>query len=124
MKKKNVVFTIIVAILILAVVLIKFLPNMLNGESYDNLVIYKNGNMVNITEEQKETLTNYLKKEPLKKVEGITPNISKTYTITYDTKEISFDSDTYCYFKNNYTLENYYSSITPELRNYIINITN
>lgn len=122
MKNKNVIFGVIIAILILVIVLVKFLPNMLNDKNYDNLMVYKNGSVVNITEEQKEMLTNYLKKEPLKKVEGITPTISNKYMITYDVMEISFDGDTYCFFRNNHTQENYYSSITPELRDYIISI--
>lgn len=124
MKSKNIIFTIILVVLILVVVAIKFIPNMLSGNNYDDLAIYKNNNSVNISEQEKNKITEYLKKEDFNKAENLDLTINGEYKIVFNNIEISFDNNNYCYYKNNNTLENYYSSITNELRQYIIDVAN
>ena len=124
MKSKNIIFTIILVVLILGVIAVKFIPNMLNGNNYDDLAIYKNNNTVNISEQEKNKMIEYLKKEDFNKVENLDLTINGEYKIMFNNIEISFDNNNYCYYKNNNTLENYYSSITNELRQYIIDVAN
>ena len=54
MKNKNIIFSVVMFIIIVVVLLIKFLPNMLNNNNYNDLELYKNNQIINITKEEKE----------------------------------------------------------------------
>ncbi len=125
MKSKNIIFTIVLVLIILVVIMVKFIPNILNNKNnYDDLVVYKNNNIVTISDQEKSKITEYLKKEDFNKVDDLELTINGEYKIMFNNIEISFDNNNYCYYKNNNTLENYYSNITNELRGYIIDIAN
>lgn len=123
MKNKNTIFTVIIAVLIIGFLAFKFLPNLLNSNDFDDLIIYKNNAMVHLSDDDKNKIINYLKKESFQKVENATQSIDRIYVIKYDNVEISFDNNSNCYYMNNNTLENYYSNISDGLRQYIINVT-
>ena len=73
MKSKNIIFTIVLVILILVVIMVKFIPNILNNKNnYDDLTVYKNNNIVTISDQEKNKITEYLKKEDFNK-----PNIPR-----------------------------------------------
>ena len=125
MKGKNIIFTIVLVLLILVVIVVKFIPNMLNSKNnYDDLMVYKNNNIVSISDQEKSKIAEYLKKEDFNKVENIELTINGEYKIIFNNIEITFDNNNYCFYKNNNTLENYYSNITNELRGYIIDVAN
>ena len=98
-------------ILIVVVLLIKFLPNMLNNNNYNDLELYKNNQIINITKEEKEEIINYLKNEKFTKDDSISFVDDKVYSIKYGQ----------CFYNNNHTLENYNTKISDQLLNYVIN---
>ena len=67
MKKSNIRYTIIILLVIITLLLIKFLPNLLNKSNYSNLEIYKNNTFINVSEEQRRKIIDYLKKEKFNK---------------------------------------------------------
>ena len=48
MKKSNIRYTIIILLVIITLLLIKFLPNLLNKSNYRNLEIYNNNTFINV----------------------------------------------------------------------------
>ena len=61
MKKNNTIFTVIIILIIVILLLIKLLPNMLNKTNYDDLEVYKNNMVINITDSDKKQIISYLK---------------------------------------------------------------
>lgn len=66
-EKSNIRYTIIILLVIITLLLIKFLPNLLNKSNYSNLEIYKNNTFINVSEEQRRKIIDYLKKEKFNK---------------------------------------------------------
>lgn len=121
MKNKNIIFSVVMFILIVVVLLIKFLPNMLNNNNYNDLELYKNNQIINITKEEKEEIINYLKNEKFTKDDSISFVEDKVYSIKYGDVELNFNNNGHCFYNNNYTLENYNTKLSDQLLNYVIN---
>ena len=121
MKNKNIIFSVVMFILIVVVLLIKFLPNMLNNNNYNDLELYKNNQIVNITKEEKEEIINYLKNEKFTKDDSISFVDDKVYSIKYGNVELNFNNNGQCFYNNNHTLENYNTKLSDQLLNYVIN---
>lgn len=121
MKNKNIIFSVVMFIIIIVILLIKFLPNMLNSNNYNDLELYKNNQIINITKEEKEEIIKYLKKEKYIKDDSISFVDNKVYYIKYGDVELSFNNSGDCFYNNNHTLENYNIKISDQLLNYVIN---
>ena len=120
MKNKNIIFSVVMFIIIVVVLLIKFLPSILNNNNYDDLELYKNNQIINITKEEKKEIINYLKKEKYIKDDSISFVDDKVYYIKYGDIEISFNNSGQCFYNNNHTLENYNTKLSDQLLNYVI----
>ena len=123
MKKSNIRYTIIILLVIITLLLIKFLPNLLNKNNYSNLEIYKNNTFINVSEEQRGKIIDYLKKEKFSKKNIASSLDGGTYKITYDNVELSFNDDGSCYYMNNHTEENYNTILSNEFVNYVKNLS-
>lgn len=118
MKKSNIIYTVIVIVIIMVLLMVKFLPNMLNKTNYDDLEVYKNNTIINITDSDKKQIISYLKKEKFDK-SGSLDAVNGIYMIKYGDIELTFNSDGLCYYKNNHTMENHNTTLSNELVNYI-----
>lgn len=117
MKKSNIIYTVIIVI-IMVLLMVKFLPKMLNNTNYDDLEVYKNNMVINITDSDKKQIISYLKKERFNKNNSL-DEVSGTYMIKYGDIELMFNSDGSCYYKNNHTEENYNTILSNELVNFV-----
>lgn len=118
MKKSNIIYTTIIIVIVIALLMIKFLPNMLNNTNYDDLEVYKNNMVINITDSDKKQIISYLKKERFDKNNSL-DEVSGTYMIKYGDIELTFNSDGSCYYKNNHTMENHNTTLSNELVNFV-----
>lgn len=123
MKKSNIRYTIIILLVIITLLLIKFLPNLLNKSNYSNLEIYKNNTFINVSEEQRRKIIDYLKKEKFNKKNIASSLDGGTYKISYDNVELYFNDYGSCYYKNNHTEENYNTILSNEFVNYVKNLS-
>lgn len=118
MKKSNIIYTTIIIVIVIALLMVKFLPNMLNNANYDDLEVYKNNMVINITDSDKKQIISYLKKEQFDKNNSL-DEVSGTYMIKYGDIELTFNSDGSCYYKNNHTMENHNTTLSNELVNFV-----
>lgn len=118
MKKSNIIYTVIIIVIIIVLLMVKFLPNMLNNTNYDDLEVYKNNVVINMTDSDKKQIVSYLKKEKFDK-SGSLDAVNGIYLIKYGDIELTFNSDGLCYYKNNHTMENHNTTLSNELVNYI-----
>lgn len=118
MKKSNIVYTVVLIVIIMVLLMVKFLPNMLNKTNYDDLEVYKNNTIINITDSDKKQIISYLKKEKFDK-SGSLDAVNGIYMIKYGDIELTFNSDGSCYYKNNHTMENHNTTLSNELVNFI-----
>lgn len=118
MKKGNIIYTVIIIVIIMVLLMVKFLPNMLNNTNYDDLEVYKNNMVINITDSDKKQIISYLKKENFDKNNSL-DEVNGTYMIKYGDIELTFNSDGSCYYKNNHTMENHNTTLSNELVNFV-----
>ncbi len=124
MKGKHILIFTVIALIIVAILLLKGFGIIGSKFNYDNLRIYKNNSIILLANHEDEKIVNYLKKENFKKVES-SCTLKNTYKISFDNVELSFDdNDCASYYKNNKTKENHYTNISSEFKNYIINLAN
>lgn len=112
---------IIASVILVIIIFMIFKPK---GKEYnfDNLALYKNGNEINLSKVEKETISGYISRTGLKKAPAECIGAS-VYVIKFDTVELSFGNDNCdAYYKNNHTLENYNTILPVEFKNYIINL--
>lgn len=118
MKNKIYIIGIIILVLIGAFFII-------NKSSKDNNINIKcNNNIITLSKSDKKALNNYLKKEKLIKNENIVKcKAYGKYTIEYNDSKILFDENV-CVIElyNNKTMENYQTSLSNDLINYVKNI--
>lgn len=120
--KKNSVFTLVMVLLVLGFVAIKFLPSILNSNNNSKTEFYKNGTFINLNKNDTNSITTYMKQELFSK-SGISCVTGNTYKLIYNEIEISFDNKACVFYQNNNTKENYITSISDSLYNYIANIS-
>lgn len=118
MKKSNIIYTVIIIVIIIVLLMVKFLPNMLNNTNYDDLEVYKNNMVINMTDSDKKQIVSYLKKEKFDK-SGSLDAVNGIYMIKYGDIELTFNIDGSCYYKNNHTMENHNTTLSNELVNFI-----
>lgn len=113
----------ITGILIIVLVLFFVFKSGKKEYNYDNLSVYKNSNQIELSNQDKETITAYLTRSKFNKVES-TCDASNLYVIKFDSIELSFaNDDCGVLFKNIYTEENYITNLEDELKDYIIDLT-
>jgi len=121
MKKVGVIVPIVLVVIALIVALAKFNP--FGGSDITNVELYRNGSNVSLSDDDKNTLINFLKKDKLKK-EDLSCNSGERYKIVFDGIELSFDDNSCVFYKNNNNFENYYTSISTDAFNFIESINN
>ena len=119
MKNKIYIIVIILVVIIIGIFILK------NKSPKDNNINLKcNNNYVSLTKNDKKVLGNYLSKEKLSKnIETVKCKAYGTYTIEYNDSKIIFD-ETVCVIElyNEKTLENYQTTLSNDLINYVKNI--
>lgn len=124
MNKKNII--ILSAIVVLLALFFIFKKG--NNYDYKDLKLYKKNDSyesyeVNLTDDEKQAIIKYLKKEKFIKKETKCA-YAGNYSISFDNIKISFDNNNDCgaLYENSNTMENYNTNISTNLKNYIINI--
>ena len=120
--KKNLVFTLLMVFLVLGFAVIKFLPAILKSNSDYKTEFYKNGTLINLNKNDTDSINTYMNQESFSK-SGISCVTGNTYKLVYNEIEISFDNKACVFYQNNNTKENYITSISDNLYNYITNIS-
>ena len=84
-----------------------------------------NNKIVALSKSDKKMLDKYLKNEDFSKDESAQScSISGVYAIEYNDISLKFDNDCGVYLNNNKTYENYNTSLSNDLINYVKNICN
>ena len=111
----------IIGIIILVLIGVFFI---INKSSKDNNINIKcNNNIITLSKNDKKILNNYLKNEELSKDESAQNcSINGTYVIEFNDISLKFDNDCGVYLNNNKTYENYNTSLSNDLINYVKNI--
>ena len=119
MKNKFYIIGIIILVLIGAFFII-------NKSSKDNNINIKcNNNIITLSKNDKKILNNYLNNENFSKDEsGENCSVSGAYVIEYNNISLEFDDNCGVYLNNNKTYENYNTSLSNDLINYVKNICN
>lgn len=121
MNKKYGIGLAVVIVIILCVFIVSK-TNLFSNNTYE-FKIYKNSNEISVSDGMKTKLNNILKKEKFTKINAEC-NINNTYKIEYNNIELSFDDDSCVFYKNNNTFENYYTNISIDLYNSVMDLTN
>ena len=114
----------IIGIVIAILIVIFFAKDKFRKDSVIN--VRCNNNIVSLSKNNKKVLNNYLKKEKLTKNENqVKCKAYGEYLIEYNDTKIIFDNDL-CAIElyNNKTQENYQTSLSNDLTNYVKNICN
>ncbi len=124
MRNKSTIITIVVVgVLIIGFILFKFV---FGGKTnnYKNIELYSYNNAINLTNEEKNEIIKYIKKENFSKANQVKCMAENKYKIVADDIELSFGDSCIVQYSNSRTMENFHTLISDEFRNYIKNIAN
>lgn len=110
----------IIGIILLVISSILIIKNkIINNEN--NISIKCNNNYLSITKKDIYKINNYLKKEKLSKNDNMVKCMPQnTYIIEYNDYTLTFDNtDCTIYLYNNKTYENYQTTLSSDLKNYV-----
>lgn len=114
----------IIGIILLLIIIVFFVKDKFMNNNV--ISVRCNNKIVTLSKSDKKMLNNYLKNENFSKDESAQScNINGTYVIEYDNISLKFDDNNCSVFlNNNKTFENYNTSLSNDLINYVKNICN